>query len=104
MAETPRVRVHPDPRRNAEHVHALVGPPVPVRRGRPGAAHARGGLRNGPPLQARREQRARAGAARNARRLPADSRGPEMIPITRPELPPLADYVKLLEQVWSSRM
>ncbi len=27
-----------------------------------------------------------------------------MIPITRPELPPLADYVKLLEQVWSSRM
>jgi dTDP-4-amino-4,6-dideoxygalactose transaminase len=27
-----------------------------------------------------------------------------MIPITRPELPPLQDYVKLLEQVWSSRM
>ena len=27
-----------------------------------------------------------------------------MIPITRPELPPLQDYVKLLEQVWSSHM
>ena len=27
-----------------------------------------------------------------------------MIPITRPELPPLQDYVKLLEQIWSSRM
>lgn len=27
-----------------------------------------------------------------------------MIPITRPALPPLADYVALLEKVWSSRM
>lgn len=27
-----------------------------------------------------------------------------MIPITRPELPPLADYVALLEEVWQSRM
>jgi dTDP-4-amino-4,6-dideoxygalactose transaminase len=27
-----------------------------------------------------------------------------MIPITRPELPPLQDYVKLLEQIWGSRM
>ncbi len=27
-----------------------------------------------------------------------------MIPITRPELPPLEDYVELLEEIWSSRM
>ncbi|MCA8951649.1 MAG: DegT/DnrJ/EryC1/StrS family aminotransferase [Planctomycetes bacterium] len=27
-----------------------------------------------------------------------------MIPITRPELPPLADYVHLLERIWSTRM
>ena len=27
-----------------------------------------------------------------------------MIPIVRPELPPLADYVRLLERVWGSRM
>lgn len=27
-----------------------------------------------------------------------------MIPITRPELPPLQDYVRLLEQIWSTRM
>src|ERR1035437_4984816 len=27
-----------------------------------------------------------------------------MIPITRPALPPLADYVALLERIWSTRM
>ena len=27
-----------------------------------------------------------------------------MIPITRPQLPPLADFTKLLEKIWSSRM
>jgi len=27
-----------------------------------------------------------------------------MIPITRPQLPPLQDYVQLLEKIWSSRM
>lgn len=27
-----------------------------------------------------------------------------MIPITRPELPPLQDFTKLLEQIWSTRM
>lgn len=27
-----------------------------------------------------------------------------MIPITRPELPPLQDFVRLLEQIWSTRM
>lgn len=27
-----------------------------------------------------------------------------MIPITRPELPPLEDYARLLEQIWDSRM
>ena len=26
------------------------------------------------------------------------------IPITRPELPPLAEYVRLLERIWDSRM